>query len=137
MAVGLLKDALGSKSDIEVQSAGVLGFNGIRASANSIEVLEEEGIDISEHRSQQLTKEVVNEADLILVMTQIHKLEVINFLEKPGKEVYLIKEFAPREEQGEMNISDPIGRSIFVYRSCRDELKQCMPQLVKKILEKT
>lgn len=137
MAVGLAKKALGSRRNIKLKSAGVIAPNGLYASANAISVMEELDIDISKHSTQPLTEELVAEADLIFVMTQIHKLEVINLLEKPGKEIYLIKEFDTKSsQQGNLDISDPIGKPISVYRHCRDEIKQCVPGLLKKILEK-
>ena len=135
MAVGLAKKALGDRRNIKLKSAGVIAPNGLPASGNAISVMKEIGIDISEHRSTPLTEEVVAEADLVFVMTQIHKLEVINLLEKPGKEVWLVKEFGPMTSQKSLNVADPIGRPIEIYRHCRDEIRQCVPELVKKILE--
>lgn len=136
MAVGLVKKALGKRGNIKIKSAGVIAPNGLHASGNAISVMEDLGIDISGHRTQPLTKELIVEADQVFVMTQIHKLEVINLLEKPGKEVYLIREFDPKVHKDHLDIPDPIGKPISVYRHCRDEIKRCVPDLVKKILKK-
>lgn len=136
MAVGLVKKALGKRRNIKIKSAGVIAPNGLHASGNAIGVMEELDVDISRHRTQPLTKALIAEADLVFVMTQIHKLEVINLLERPGKEVYLIREFDPKAHQGNLDVPDPIGKPISIYRHCRDEIKRCVPDLVKKILKK-
>lgn len=135
MAVGLVGKTLGKKRNIEIKSAGVIAPNGLPASSNAVSVMKELDIDISKHCTQPLTKELVGEAHLVFVMTQIHKLEVINFLEKHGKEVYLVREFDPEVHHANMDVADPIGKSIDVYRHCRDEINRCVPGLVKKILQ--
>ncbi len=140
MAVGLVKNALYHRKHkgVDIVSAGVIASNGLPASPNAIKVMAEKNIDISDHQTRQLTRELIDKSDLILVMTQWHKLEVIGLLEKPGKEVYLIKEFAPRNPGivNDFEIPDPIGKSIEFYRHSRDEIEKCVDGIVKKILEK-
>lgn len=136
MAVGMVEKALGKQKGIRLLSAGVIASNGLPASPNAIKVMAEEGIDISTHQTLPLTKDLVEKADIIFVMTQWHKLEVIGLLEKPGKEVYLVKEFAEKPSNNNLDIQDPIGKPVEVYRQCRDALKECVPGIVKKILEK-
>lgn len=137
IAVGLVQKALGKRKDVNVISAGIIASNGLPASPNAIKVMAEEGIDISTYQTKPLTKELVELADIVFVMTQWHKLEVIGILEKPGKEIYLVKEFAPgNPANDDLDIQDPIGKPIDVYRKCRDEIRVCVPGIIKKILEK-
>lgn len=133
MAVGMVEKALGKQKGIRLLSAGVIASNGLPASPNAIKVMAEEGIDISTHQTLPLTRDLVERADIIFVMTQWHKLEVIGLLEKPGKEVYLVKEFAEKHSNNNFDIQDPIGKPVEIYRQCRDELKECMSGIVKKI----
>lgn len=136
MAVGLVEKAIGKQKGIRLISAGIIASNGLPASPNAIKVMTEEGIDISNHQTVPLTRDLVEMADIVFVMTQWHKLEVIGLLEKPGKEVYLVKEFVKKPSNNDFDIQDPIGKPVDVYRKCRDELKECIPGIVKKILEK-
>lgn len=136
MAVGLVEKAIGKQKGIRLISAGIIASNGLPASPNAIKVMTEEGIDISNHQTVPLTRVLVEMADIVFVMTQWHKLEVIGLLEKPGKEVYLVKEFVKKPSNNDFDIQDPIGKPVDVYRKCRDELKECIPGIVKKILEK-
>lgn len=136
MAVGLVRQAIGRQSGLKFLSAGIIASNGMLASPNAIKVMKEEDIDISDHQTRPLSRQLVESADIIFVMTQWHKLEVIGLLEKPGKEMYLIKEFAPNVPDESLDIQDPIGKPVEVYRKCRDEIKECVPGIVKKILRK-
>ena len=56
-----------------ISSAGISTANGMGASENSIEVLKEIGIDLSNHRSKVITKKLIDESDIILTMTKSHK----------------------------------------------------------------
>lgn len=76
-AEGLLKHYLKeSHSDIIVQSAGTHALIGHPADPNSIEVLQERGIDITAHRARQLKHELIGWSNLILVMEKHHLKEI-------------------------------------------------------------
>ena len=67
---------------------------------------------------------MLEESDLVLCMTEVHKMALSRF----GDKVYTLSEFAG--EEGE--ISDPFGSNIFTYRRCASEIYE----LVKKVCEK-
>ena len=62
-----------SLADLEVSSAGVSARGGDRASPNAIKAMEELGIDLSRHKTRQLTQDMIDRADLILTMTEGHR----------------------------------------------------------------
>jgi protein-tyrosine phosphatase len=72
MAEALLRHEL-REQGITVESAGLGALVGEPASEHSIELMKERGIDITSHRGQQLTPELVAGTDLILVMESRHK----------------------------------------------------------------
>lgn len=72
MAEALLRHEL-REQGINVESAGLGALVGEPASEHAIELMKERGIDISSHRGQQLTPELVTGTDLILVMESRHK----------------------------------------------------------------
>ena len=55
-------------ADVEVSSAGTSAWDGAPASDGALLVALERGLDISTHRSQQLTRELVQSHDVVLVM---------------------------------------------------------------------
>lgn len=65
MAEGLLKHALPDKA---VCSAGLGAMRGYPADPLSVQILQEQGIDISAHRAQSLAAWMVFESDLIITM---------------------------------------------------------------------
>nr|Q45408.1 RecName: Full=Probable low molecular weight protein-tyrosine-phosphatase EpsP [Ralstonia solanacearum]AAA91623.1 EpsP [Ralstonia solanacearum] len=73
MAQALLRQAL---PGVSVISAGIGALSGYPADPSAVEVMAQHGIDISEHRAQQLTGSLVNRADLILVMGGAQKREI-------------------------------------------------------------
>ena len=58
---------------VAVSSAGVGALVGHPADSNAINLMQERGIDISGHRGRQLTPELIQDADLILVMEKGHQ----------------------------------------------------------------
>ena len=76
MAEALLRHEL-REQGIEVESAGLGALVGEPASEHSVALMEERGIDISSHRGQQLTPELVAGTDLILVMESRHQRVIL------------------------------------------------------------
>ncbi|HYD82910.1 MAG TPA: low molecular weight protein arginine phosphatase, partial [Opitutus sp.] len=66
MAAGLLRHALAGQPEplrsLKVISAGVAARHGERVSENSVIALRKVGIDVSQHTSQPLTQDMLNEA---------------------------------------------------------------------------
>jgi len=81
MAEALLKKELSTVKlpfQVEVSSAGLSAFDGERAAAEVLNLLDREGISgISNFRSRGLDRSAVEESDLILVMTGNHKSQML------------------------------------------------------------
>ena len=121
MAEGIMKAIT---NEHNISSAGLMAEDGMSASPYAIEAAEEYGADISGHKSRRITIEMIEESDLVLCMTGVHKTALHAF----GDKVYTLSEFA--DEEGD--ISDPFGSNIFTYRRCASELYE----LIKKVCEK-
>ncbi|MEP6763055.1 MAG: low molecular weight protein arginine phosphatase [Gemmatimonadaceae bacterium] len=106
-------------SGIEVKSAGTHAASNSPASDGSLLVALEQGLDVSTHRAQQLTPELVQWADVILTMGSSHLAET-SALGGQGKS-YLLTDFSSRG-QDNRNISDPFGSDLPVYRETFVEL---------------
>jgi len=77
MGEGLLRKALSSNldsQDIAVLSAGLSALVGYPADEQAQRIMNEHGVDISEHRARQLDIDLINWAELILVMEREQKL---------------------------------------------------------------
>ncbi len=133
MAEGLFRHSTKNHSAYTVLSAGVGAIDGQAASVNAIRVMKEIGIDISGHRSRQLTAELVAKADYILGMTHGH-VDAVNLLYPHASEkTFLVREFDERLKPYQKDISDPIGGSCEVYANCRDQIRNALPSLLNFI----
>ncbi|HON56656.1 MAG TPA: low molecular weight protein arginine phosphatase, partial [bacterium] len=56
--------------DYEAESAGIHCFNEMPASENSIKVMQELDIDITDHKSKKINTIILNEAYKIIALTQ-------------------------------------------------------------------
>jgi protein-tyrosine-phosphatase len=117
-------------SEVEVQSAGTSAWDGAPASDGALLVGMERSIDLSQHRAQTLTRELVRDADLILAMGP-HHLERIEALGGAGKS-YLVTEFASHGASARP-VNDPIGGELDVYRATADELEQEVRRVFDRI----
>ncbi len=120
LAEYLLRQYLRAQPGWTVTSAGVMAGNGQSASEGSITVLAERKIDASAHRSRQLTREMVAEADYVLVMTQGHRDRIVAEWPELADKVHCITSFGVTGESED--IADPIGQSVNVYRYTRDQI---------------
>jgi protein-tyrosine-phosphatase len=107
-------------SDVDVVSAGTSAWDGAPASDGALLVGMERGLDLSQHRAQTLTRELVRDADLILAMGP-HHLERVEALGGAGR-AYLLTDFASRGSNARP-VNDPIGGELELYRSTADELE--------------
>lgn len=132
MAEGLLRKLLEGKPQVEVVSAGTSVYDGKKAADNTVSVMKEEGIDVSNHLTRQLTDDIINKSDLIFAMEERHKDYIIRRVPKAADKAYLLRIFAKPDAPGiEVNIPDPIGMDISYYRHIRDLIKECVVRVAK------
>ena len=127
MAEYLLRERLPDDSAWIVRSAGLFAGRGMLASRPAIDVLMEKGIDISAHRSRQLSNDLVDAATLIVVMTASHNEQVRAVFSGAQTKVYSLKFFDPAADG---DVGDPIGSAVNVYRRARDEIDAALPGLI-------
>lgn len=116
--------------DITFASAGTGAFAGTGASDGALLVGIERGLDLSSHRSRQLTRELVSESDLILGLSEHH---VSMALELGGEgKTFLLDDFAS-DGRSSQPVSDPFGQNIEAYRDAADDIHRQVALAVKRI----
>ena len=132
MAAALLQHALVAQPEplrsLKVISAGVAARPGEPVSENSVIALRKVGIDISHHRSQALTQRMIDEALVVICMTESHRAMIQVQAEPVPQHLFLFREFVPGD--GEKEIGDPYGGPLRVYEAARDEMVESIPSLV-------
>ncbi len=107
-------------SDVTVASAGTGAFEGSAASDGALLVAMENGGDLSGHRSQPLTRELVETSDLVLVMGDRH-LTRVEELGGAGR-AWLLTDYASHGGDARP-VSDPFGGELATYRATYEELE--------------
>jgi L-threonylcarbamoyladenylate synthase len=95
----------------KVLSAGLAAMMGAPASFEAVEVAGDCGVDLSSHRSQPLTADLLARADYVFAMTSSHLQALEPFMSPAGPEMRLL---AP--DGGD--VPDPIGYEREVYEEC-------------------
>ena len=115
MAEGILKSL---NKDYEVLSRGLYVPEEISASFFSIKAMEDMDIDISKHKSKQLTVGEAEDCDLIITMTESHKNTIISAYSKFSDKTFTLSEIAGEEG----DIKDPYGMDEDAYRECAKQI---------------
>lgn len=111
MAEGIIRKIADEKKlDIQVKSLGLAPIDDVRPSDYAIQVLAQIGVDIKSHRSHQVIKSDLDEADIIYVMTPQHKNVIIDSYPEFEDKIII------------MNIPDTFGHPIERYIECRDKM---------------
>lgn len=137
MARGLLWQRLQAgaewkRADIQVCSAGLFTQDDLPPSPEAVEVMREEGIDISQHRSRLLKNILVGEADLVLTMTASQRDYLLERFPDKSVNIYTLSEFTG-DEAGE--VMDPYGHGREHYRKCLFQLQLLVDKLYNKIIQ--
>lgn len=134
MAEAIFCHHMDSESGWTATSAGLFADNGSPASRNSIQAVSECGLDLTSHKSKQLTAKLVKEAELIVTMTASHRDSILHHFPEVGNKVFLIKSFGTSTVPSD--VSDPFGGSLQIYKKTRDEINQAITDLIEFIRTK-
>jgi len=156
MAEGILRRrAAELRLPINVSSAGLMQ-GGKPATPDAVSVLADRGMDISAHVSRRLDREMLNDADLVLVMTRDHLREAVLTEPAAFPKVFLLRELVRRLDENpgaslktlnqgrttsdytgangaDDDVPDPIGQSRKRYLVTADELDSLLTTLVKQL----
>lgn len=112
MAEGIFKTFTengGKLKNIKVSSAGLMAKNGDSVSENAVIACKEYGADISAHKAQQITPEMLDNTDLFVCMTMSHAQALITG-NVPKNLIYIL------------NVSDPYGGNLETYKECCEQI---------------
>ena len=127
MAAAMMAD-IAEKNDLNVlvDSAGVFAGIGEKATPEAVRAMEKRGIDLNGHRTKPLTDELIDMADIILVMTSAHKLLIDAMAQ--GK-AHTLLEYAGSEG----DISDPYGGDDEEYEETAREIYDALVDIAEKL----
>lgn len=129
MAAAIMnKIAVENDLDILIESAGVFAAGGESASENAVKAVAKYGIDMSGHRAQPVTDDLIKQSDLILTMTEGHKQLL---LPMAGEKVQTLTEYAGASG----DISDPYGGDLEEYEETAQQIYDALVDAAEKIAD--
>ena len=134
MAEYMFRKHMEDNGEWEVCSAGVMTEYGAPASRFGVKALREIAIEMKDHRSQPMGRDLVDKADVIVVMTSAHRDILLERYPDAESKVVLLKSLDPESDGGDL--LDPIGLSLDVYRHIRDEIGKAMYGVERYLEEK-
>ncbi len=136
MAEGLFKKYLAEKLDADVdgvgkigytvESAGTMGSVGFPASPHAVVACAAKGVDLASHRNKGLSRELIEESDLIFVMEPVHYENVVAMVPEAAIRCLML------EEKG--IIPDPIGHSQSFYNRCADQIEKAVKKRLSELV---
>ena len=108
---------------LRVLSAGLSAGYGSAASPESVDLAREAGADLTDHRSQPLTEELLDGADRVLCMTARHRAAILRHRPDVRDRVTLL-------DPAGGDIPDPIGGGMADYEACRDAIERGLEALM-------
>ena len=109
---------------LRVVSAGAFATPGQPASAEAVEALTKLGLDLSKHRSRSVTRELIQEADIIYTMTDAHRRAILEIAPWAAEKVHRL------DPQGD--VEDPIGSDATVYQRTAEVIRRKLEARLKE-----
>lgn len=123
MAQGMGEKILSDRKieDITCRSCGLAAFTGDSATPLAVNSAKKLGVDISSHRASAITPYIIDETDVMVCMTQRHKMAVKSVAPE-------LKILVP-----ESGISDPYGGDEDVYDECAKEIYSYVEKIIDSL----
>ena len=120
---------------IFVMSAGVAAVEGMTATFETRSVLRNNGMDIAGHRAARITDEMIRHAELMFVMEEVHREEIVKRVPEAASKVFMLRAFGldAAEAPTDASIVDPIGKPLEVYEVCFATIKEAVERVVKHL----
>lgn len=135
MAEGIARDMIAKQLGVDtagladagvtVKSAGAYAYGGSPATAEAVRAVASLGIDIQNHRATALTRELVDEADVIYCMTAGHREAVLELSPPAAAKTHRVDPDA--------DVIDPIGSDDAVYRQTAEAIRSALARRLKEL----
>jgi len=139
MAEALLKAR--APESVHIHSAGIGALVGEPADPASVQLMQARGIDITAHRARQLSREMVSQAELILVMEDGHMQHIHSLSPAARGKVHCLGKWGDKVNSGhgreyplgENEIPDPYKKSPEYFASILVLIEQGVDAWAEKL----
>ncbi len=109
-----------------VSSSGLAANPGAGANPEAVNLLARDSVDLSQHVSQQLSADLLDQADTIFTMTRSHREVILSHRPELSDRVRLL-------DRDERDIPDPIGGGPQEYEFCLNEIRKSLQAIVDEL----
>lgn len=113
---------------VYTKSAGTLGLRDRPADPKSVKVCAEVKVDISNHKSQAITQDLVDWSTYILVMERRHASHLRKHFVGVDDKVMELGTFS-----GRSSVPDPIGGWTYKFRGCRKQIDKALRNFLQQL----
>lgn len=117
-------------SNWQVSSAGTWAMDGRRAAEFSQQLMAERGMDITTHRSRNITADTLTDVDLVLCMEAGHAEALRAEFPALAHKIFMITEMRGRK----YSVNDPYGGPLETYQQMVQELDDILTQGLPRII---
>ncbi len=104
------------KMGYKTLSAGTMGVSGLSASREAVGACVARGVDIRGHASTGLSRQLIENSDLIFAMSRTHSRQVVDMCPEAADKCLLLA--------GKVDVADPIGQNQQAYNCCADLIEK-------------
>ena len=102
-----------------VLSAGTAAGWNFGASEQAVEAMRRRGLDLVDHQSRALTPGMIEDADVIFVMSRHHGESIRQILPEAASKIRML-------DPDGRDIADPVGAPVETFAACADKLDACI-----------
>lgn len=117
-----------------VSSAGLSARTGRAAHDNAIATAQSMGVSLNAHRARLLTKEIVADSDLIVVMDRMNVAILAERFPEARARAVLLGAFDPDVSRLGAVISDPYGKPLEDVTACYQRLERSVAALADRLM---
>jgi protein-tyrosine-phosphatase len=114
---------------IDVFSAGIAAGESDPAAREAVQVMQETGLDLSQHLSQQVTPSMLDESTIVLTMTDRHRFVLLEARPDLSDRIHLL-------HRSGADIADPIGGTLEDYRWCAQQITENLQLWIDELFRK-
>jgi len=130
MAEYLFKQQMKNETNtFDISSAGTHALSNHPISSHSATLLNKENINCSQHISRQLTKEIIFQSDLILVMETFHQYTINSIAAESQGKVFLLGHW------DQIEIPDPYNKDLTFYKNTMQLINKGLGSWGQKLKE--
>jgi protein-tyrosine phosphatase len=118
-------------TSVLAESAGTMACDGSPAASMSVKEGARRGLNLSRHRSRLLTRQMVKEAEMVLVMERHQYDHTLALVPGASEKTFMLASFIPGRDDDE--IADPYGGDAEYFRQALDDIVEAVEALADKV----